>query len=149
MLIGLAAAAAAVSGRYQIAFNASSSVAGEVLLLRLGDRQQYDLGITVAFAFDGSRWGFPADTPWAKRVAGLPGETVSVSGDAVLVGGRRVATLNRAMMESRRLGAAAAGVIPAGHIFVTGEHERSFDSRYREFGLIPIEAVFGEAIAAM
>ena len=148
-LIALAAACAALVGRYQIAINASASVVGEVMLLRLGERRQYEIGSMVAFAFDGSRWGFPADRPWAKRVAGVAGEPVRIEGGVVLVGGRTVAALHGPMMAKRRLSAASAGVIPAGHLFVTGEHERSFDSRYREFGLIPIDAVFAEVIAIM
>ena len=148
-LIFLALLSAALAGRYQIAFNASSSVGSKVLLLRLTTAEQYALGSIVAFAFDGSQWGFPAGTPWAKRVVGIAGETVQVAGDAVLVGGRPVAMLHQPMMESQRLSAASEGVIPQGYLFVAGEHERSFDSRYREFGLIPVSAVFGRAIAAM
>lgn len=36
--------------------------------------------------------------------------------------------------------------IPEGHIFVAGDHPRSFDSRYEEFGLVPIEKVWGKAL---
>ena len=148
-LIVLAVLAAAVNGRYQIALNASASVSDGVLLLRLGGREKYDIGSTVAFSFDGSRWGFPAGTPWAKRVAGVAGETVQIRGGAVLVGSRPVATLHGPTMARRRLSPAAEGMIPEGYLFVTGEHERSFDSRYHEFGLVPVASVFGEAIASM
>lgn len=38
--------------------------------------------------------------------------------------------------------------IPKGYIFVAGDHPRSFDSRYEEFGLVPVEKVWGKAIFA-
>ena len=36
--------------------------------------------------------------------------------------------------------------IPPGYVFVAGDHPRSFDSRYKEFGLVPIEKVWGKAV---
>lgn len=39
------------------------------------------------------------------------------------------------------------GAIPEGMIFVSGEHERSFDSRYEELGLIPAKDLQGRLIA--
>jgi type IV secretory pathway protease TraF len=38
-------------------------------------------------------------------------------------------------------------VIPKGMVFVSGEHERSFDSRYEELGLIPTKNLQGRLIA--
>lgn len=38
------------------------------------------------------------------------------------------------------------GVIPAGYLFVAGSHERSFDSRYEEVGLIHERHIIGKAI---
>ena len=39
------------------------------------------------------------------------------------------------------------GIIPKGMVFVSGEHERSFDSRYEELGLIPAKDLQGRLIA--
>ena len=38
------------------------------------------------------------------------------------------------------------GVIPKGYVFLYASHERSFDSRYQEFGLIPQKALQGRLI---
>jgi conjugal transfer pilin signal peptidase TrbI len=37
------------------------------------------------------------------------------------------------------------GKIPEGYVFVAGTHEDSLDSRYKEFGLIPVSAIRGKA----
>ncbi len=37
-------------------------------------------------------------------------------------------------------------VIPEGTLFVLGDHVRSFDSRYEEFGLVKVENVWGKAV---
>ena len=40
----------------------------------------------------------------------------------------------------------SATSISEGYVFVAGDHPNSFDSRYEEFGLVPIEKVWGKAI---
>jgi signal peptidase I len=40
----------------------------------------------------------------------------------------------------------SAKVIPEGALFVLGDHPRSFDSRYEEFGLVKMENVWGKAV---
>ena len=35
-------------------------------------------------------------------------------------------------------------VIPEGMVFVAGTHSDSFDSRYKEFGFVPLETVRGQ-----
>ena len=41
------------------------------------------------------------------------------------------------------------GIIPEGYVFVAGTHEKSFDSRYKEFGLVKIEDIRGRAFGLM
>jgi hypothetical protein len=38
------------------------------------------------------------------------------------------------------------GIIPPGYVFVAGDNPNSFDSRYEEFGLVPMEKIWGKAI---
>jgi signal peptidase I len=40
----------------------------------------------------------------------------------------------------------SAKIIPEGALFVLGDHPRSFDSRYEEFGLVPVDKIWGKAI---
>ncbi len=37
-------------------------------------------------------------------------------------------------------------MIPEGYVFVAGDHPKSFDSRYEEFGLVNIENIKGRAV---
>jgi len=50
-------------------------------------------------------------------------------------------------IDGRLLTPLKPGVIPEGKVFVMGEHERSFDSRYEELGLVPEEDLQGRLIA--
>lgn len=38
------------------------------------------------------------------------------------------------------------GIIPSGYVFVAGDNPNSFDSRYEEFGLVPMEKIWGKAV---
>src|ERR1700680_1570087 len=81
--------------------------------------------------------------PSIKRIIGLPGETISASGDNVLINGRLLT--QRYLSPGQPLGAAiVTQVIPAGQYFVVGDNRAdSADSRY--FGPIPAASVVGVA----
>lgn len=49
--------------------------------------------------------------------------------------------------DGRKLTPIKSGFIPKGKVFVLGEHERSFDSRYQELGLILTKDLRGRLIA--
>jgi len=49
--------------------------------------------------------------------------------------------------DGRLLTPIKAGVIPQGKVFVVGDHERSFDSRYEELGLISEKVLQGRLLA--
>jgi hypothetical protein len=38
------------------------------------------------------------------------------------------------------------GIIPSGYVFVAGDNPNSFDSRYEEFGLVPMKKIWGKAV---
>jgi signal peptidase I len=38
-----------------------------------------------------------------------------------------------------------SSIIPEGYLFVAGDNPKSFDSRYAEFGLVPINKIWGKA----
>lgn len=43
-------------------------------------------------------------------------------------------------------GAIPEGIIPPGYVFVAGDNPNSFDSHYEEFGLVPMEKIWGKAV---
>jgi signal peptidase I len=84
------------------------------------------------------RW--PAVRFEIKRIVGLPGETISSSGDSVLINGK---PLPEPYLSPRQLGPPiATQVIPAGRYFVLGDNRNdSNDSRF--FGPISAASVVG------
>lgn len=79
-----------------------------------------------------------------KRVAALPGETVSVRGDTVYVDGEPLpgARASRDLPGFSGLSA----TVPPGHVYVLGDNrDHSTDSRY--FGPVSLERIEGEALA--
>lgn len=101
----------------------------------------------------------PADgTRLIKRVVAVAGQTVAVRDGRLSIDGRVLAALPGPPME--RFGArevpldldAGGGadlpplVVPDGQVLVLGDHRgASFDGRY--FGLVPVDAFYGRAIA--
>lgn len=142
-LLALAIAAALTSGRPAV-INESPSLPrglyvasareigrGSVVMLQQPDASRRYL----------VRLGYPADLPLLKRVAGLPGDLVCTSPDAVRVAGQvaRVLAADRRGTElpawrgCRRLGRE--------ELFLLGDSATSFDSRY--FGPVRVADVRG------
>ena len=113
------------------------------------DRYDRDLaqGALVAFAARGLDPYFRDGQTVVKRVAGVPGDRITVDSEAVRINGALVAeglalagTLGRASSDFQR-----ADILPSGHLWVMGETADSFDSRY--WGPLPQAQVIGRAYA--
>ena len=81
---------------------------------------------------------------FVKRVVGLPGDSIELKGDCLWVANRCVGKLLNVARNGLPLTPIAQGAVPMGYIFVVGDHERSFDSRYQEFGLVKQSEVWGK-----
>ena len=93
--------------------------------------------------------------PYAKRVLGLPGDQIQRNQAAIRVEWKNCKTnpcssqllpLLKHTRKGKSLTPISVGVIPEGFIFVAGHNPQSFDSRYEEFGLVPLEKVWGKAV---
>ncbi len=100
------------------------------------------LGELVLYEYRGTMQGLPSHT-FFKEVAGIPGDVISLEGRAVWIGACYMGLAMTATRKGERLRPIAPGVIPAGYFYAKGEHPASFDSRYRESGLVPFDAVIG------
>lgn len=86
-------------------------------------------------------------TQFAKRVLGLPGDMISRNKEAISIGSYQLPLLKQTK-DGKPLTPISALYVPKDHAFVAGDHSRSFDSRYEEFGLVPIEKIWGKGIAS-
>jgi signal peptidase I len=82
---------------------------------------------------------------FAKRILGLPGDRIIRKKHSLKIGDH-VLPLLRQTKEGHPLNALSLKVVPPGYVFVVGDHPRSFDSRYEEFGLVKMENIYGKAV---
>ncbi len=88
---------------------------------------------------------------FTKRVIGLPGDQVIQSKTHLTLKTQNGAfsitlPLLTQTKEGQPLTSLALNHIPEGYVFVIGDHLRSFDSRYEEFGLVPLEQIYGKGV---
>lgn len=94
----------------------------------------------------------------AKKLIGLPGDVIEQTPKGILVsqtypGFPEVKipltpslSLLGETKEGKPLTPISEKLIPPGYVFVAGDHPRSFDSRYEEFGLVPMERIWGKGV---
>ena len=89
-----------------------------------------------------------------KRVIGLPGDVVTQSKDGILINGNPAALVDLKHLCGNPLLPGAGGgevpfpfktvTVPADSLYVVGDNwSDSFDSRFEEFGFVPIKNVRG------
>lgn len=88
--------------------------------------------------------------PWVpsliiKQVKGLPGDVVLHVSNKAFVNEQLIGPIFNLSRDQRTLTPGFQGIIPEGSYFVAGQHERSFDSRYAEVGLLTSENIYGKA----
>lgn len=128
-----------------VLFNWTPSLPYKVALLHTGASALHRGDFVVfAFAGDGIRH-YPglAGQPFFKIVRGLPGDTISLAGREIRINGEPVGVAKTHAFDRHPLAPIAPGVIPAGRYYVQGLSPDSFDSRYRESGLVRLEQVIG------
>ena len=84
-------------------------------------------------------------THFAKRVLGFPGDPITHNSSSLQISSYRLPLL-RQTQDEKPLTPLSLPQVPFGHVFVAGDHLRSFDSRYEEFGLVPVEKIWGRGI---
>ena len=88
---------------------------------------------------------------FTKRVVGLPGDyiiqdkthlTLKTQNGAFAI----TLPLLKQTKEGKPLTPLSPEVVPQGYFFVIGDHLRSFDSRYEEFGLVEKGKIYGKEL---
>lgn len=96
-------------------------------------------------SFNSSWYGGPV----IKKVVGTAGDglTYDAAGNLWVGQALKIGKPKKKAKDGRPLTPIKPGVIPEGRVFVSGEHARSFDSRYEELGLIPEGDLQGKLLA--
>jgi type IV secretory pathway protease TraF len=74
----------------------------------------------------------------AKQLIGLPGDYISIRDSHVYINDEECGMIRSTSPSGLALTAISEGVIPDRLVYVRGTNSDSFDSRYQEFGLIPL-----------
>ena len=124
-----------LSESYGLMINQSESLPYRLFLRVKGKPDSIDRGVMIAFSHPLSKQIL------AKEIAGLPGDEIRIENNRIYVHGKEIGMLQKATSTGKPLNPITERIVKAGCIFVKGTHERSFDSRYAEFGLVPMEYI--------
>ncbi len=120
-----------LSSYTSLGINRSDSLDGNVYLILRGIvPKKGDIA-----AIDGHSTPYSGSVPLLKRVVGFEGDPIILP--------RHIQNYSR---KRQKLTATSETYVPKGHVFVLGDHARSFDSRYTEFGFPKAAHILGKAI---
>lgn len=134
--------------RVPVLFNWTPSLPYRMALMQYG-HAALQRGDLIVFAFAGEaqeHYRGLRGQPFFKLVRGLPGDIVTVQGRLVHVNGEPVGMAKTHAHDRHPLLPIEAMVIPADHYYVQGTSPDSFDSRYRESGLVRADQVLGVVV---
>ena len=86
------------------------------------------------------------DLWFGKVIVGQAGDEVQIENNRVSINGRDFGEVKHRTLHGAPLEPANSGVIPDEHVFMWTPHERSYDSRYKDIGLIHEDAIFGRLV---
>lgn len=95
--------------------------------------------------FDPPENPYYSGRPFVKQIVGIAGDPVEVRGRRIYVAGAFVGEAKEISQDGRPLEIISPQIVPEGFVFVAGTHADSYDSRYAEIGLIPVESIVGRA----
>lgn len=81
--------------------------------------------------------------PFVKRIAASPGDRVSIINQQLFINGEPLCVLLETAKDGSPLHPGPTGIIPYGQYFIHSNHERSYDSRYRDIGWISAGQIIG------
>jgi conjugal transfer pilin signal peptidase TrbI len=136
-----------IAAYHWIGLNFTNSVPERMVWLERGALpQRGDLIIFRFHAEHGPAAPF-SGTRWLKRVRGVPGDVITVTGRTVYLNGELIGPAIERTPKGAAMTVIAAGVIPDGHYFIGGSSTNSLDSRYREVGLVRHDQLIARAHA--
>ncbi|MBL0941403.1 MAG: S26 family signal peptidase [Alphaproteobacteria bacterium] len=101
-------------------------------------------------SFRGHKAKYFSDVIFTKKIVGVAGEKIIRQSNMLWIeekGRTPIFPLLPVTDEGEALTPLQATLIPQGYMFVKGDHPRSFDSRYEEFGLVKVGSFIGRTFA--
>ena len=129
--------------KYSFAVNTDESSQYTLFLVEKGKLPKKANDYIVFHAPKNSRY----KTQFVKKIAGMPGDKVSVIGKSFFISGKFIGTAKDTDSNGNSVEILKSVVIPKASYFVYSTKENSYDSKYEEIGLIPSSAIVGRAIS--
>lgn len=130
---------------FKLGVNLTDSLDYKLFIIR--EREAHSLNIAredlVVFQKKNRFFG---ETPFVKIVAGIAGDIISIKSDRqVYVNDKFIGKAVTSFKDGSKPVIIRAQTIPDKKFFAYTNHERSYDSRYEEIGLISIDDIYGFA----
>ena len=120
---------------YGLRWNRTDSLAYTLFFRTVADPEALERGSYVSFRHPLSQ------TRVAKIIVGLAHDSIAICGDEIYVHHTLRGKIQKQSPSGSQLTPIAEQTIPEGYVFVWSPHELSYDSRYEEFGLIPLHTI--------
>jgi len=127
---------------FSLGFNITESIPGSVFFIK---KSTDDINVNDMVAFWPPENKLYKNHYFVKYVRGVGGDVVTMNGQDFFINDEFVGRVKKVSRSGIRLSALGEGVIPDGYFFMWTPHKYSFDSRYKEIGLIPASSVIGTA----
>lgn len=130
---------------YRIIFNCTNSLPETVFIANVGDKNLQINDFVVAYSK--GLPNLPDNIQLIKLIAGIPNDVISYKSDMLYINNKICCKVNakKAIWGDIHPITLTQMKIPNGCYFVKGKSSNSFDSRYKEFGLICKEQILGKA----
>lgn len=120
---------------YGFRWNRTDSLAYTLFFRTVADSERLERGSYVSFKHPLSQIRV------AKIIVGLAHDSLVIRADEIYVNHILRGKIQKQSPSGSKLTPISTQVIPEGYVFVWSPHELSYDSRYEEFGLIPVHTI--------
>ena len=134
----------ALSNHYWFGINLSQSLPYTLVIIEKNAHVQR--GDYIVFNFEGSEIGGRVrGMPFFKRIGGVAGDVISHQSRNIKINDVDVGHALTRTSDGETLDLIPDMTIPTGMVYVQATHDMSFDSRYRQCGLVAFHQIIGKA----
>jgi len=140
-VIGLNLSIVLLGDYYSIGINETDSLPQKIFIIKKGT-PSFDKGDYILFR---KRSIAEYNRPFIKRVAAVEGDKIKIQDHRFYINDFYLATAKSQNLKGETTNLIEEGTVPQGKYFVYAPHKNSFDSRYKEVGLVDDSDVLGIA----